>query len=478
MTTTPSSSTALPHSSAHSPPLSSTAASASASASSAAARLSYLSSAYGGLSSFTSGANTMPSSTTSSIARRASIYSTEDRVVLDVGSCYIKVGFSSECRPRHILSLRDALSSAGLQESSEFYDLDWMRSGRDMASAEAVLANMMRAIFFGYLLTDPKQRTVIVCESPMVPLRLKEMLARILFEHLQIPALCFAPSSLLALLTTGKTTGLVIDCGHLETTVLPIYCGRPLPMMVHATPLAGRAIAQRLRTLLLEHGRLIDTQSYQTREIPAHRSIPPELLTTAIVEDIQTRCIFVSPTSLTSHDEDMYRESSAAHDLFYRLDTGSLWIPGWVRERAADILFTGDKEEEVQSITECILDCVAKTPTDLRRPLIGSLLIIGGTAMIAGLRMRLQQELAAALQQPKYQQQLVGSPAFLTEDQNDAGHVFSPNCRAWVGGSLAGSLKLIKVSIQREQFDGQVPDWSRPEFMQQLDEKKQDEAAV
>lgn len=35
---------------------------------------------------------------------------------MDVGSCYIKVGFSSECRPRHILSLRDALLDAGLPE--------------------------------------------------------------------------------------------------------------------------------------------------------------------------------------------------------------------------------------------------------------------------------------------------------------------------------------------------------------------------
>lgn len=267
-------------------------------------------------------------------------------------------------------------------------------------------------------------------------------------------------------------------------------------MLVHATPLAGRAIAQRLRTLLLAHGRLIDTQSHRARDIPAHRPIPSELLTTAIVEDIQTRCIFVSPTSLASHDEDLYRDSSAAHDLFYRLDTGSLWIPGWVRERASDILFTGDKEEEVQSITECILDCVAKvirhntrsasffidiqrqTPTDLRRPLIRSLLVIGGTAMIAGLRMRLQQELAATLQQPKYHQLLVGTPAFLTEDQGDAGHVFSPNCRAWVGGSLAGSLKLLKVSIQREQFDGRVPDWSRPEFIQRPVEKRPDEVAM
>ena len=73
-----------------------------------------------------------------------------------------------------------------------------------------------------YLLTDPKQRTVVICEPPMMPIRIKEMIANILFHRLQVPALCFVPSHLLALLTTGESTGLVVDCGHLETTVLPV----------------------------------------------------------------------------------------------------------------------------------------------------------------------------------------------------------------------------------------------------------------
>jgi actin-related protein 10 len=36
--------------------------------------------------------------------RRPSIYGTgEDRIVLDIGSLYIKAGFSGESRPRHIV---------------------------------------------------------------------------------------------------------------------------------------------------------------------------------------------------------------------------------------------------------------------------------------------------------------------------------------------------------------------------------------
>ncbi|KAI8968500.1 hypothetical protein BDF20DRAFT_896733 [Mycotypha africana] len=38
-----------------------------------------------------------------SFARRHSIYGTEDRVVLDIGSLYIKCGFSGESVPRHLV---------------------------------------------------------------------------------------------------------------------------------------------------------------------------------------------------------------------------------------------------------------------------------------------------------------------------------------------------------------------------------------
>ena len=44
------------------------------------------------------------SALTSTLPRRHSIYGTgEDRIVLDIGSLYIKCGFSGEARPRHIV---------------------------------------------------------------------------------------------------------------------------------------------------------------------------------------------------------------------------------------------------------------------------------------------------------------------------------------------------------------------------------------
>ena len=40
----------------------------------------------------------------------------------------------------------------------------------------------------------------------------------------QVPSISFAPSHLLALLSVGRITGLVLDCGELESTALPVRC--------------------------------------------------------------------------------------------------------------------------------------------------------------------------------------------------------------------------------------------------------------
>jgi actin-related protein 10 len=88
------------------------------------------------------------------------------------------------------------------------------------------------------LLTDPKARKVILVEHPLLPLYIKDMIAGILFENMvdilsteftvtfnppsKVPSVSFASSHLLSLLSVGRITGLVLDCGHLESVAIPV----------------------------------------------------------------------------------------------------------------------------------------------------------------------------------------------------------------------------------------------------------------
>jgi len=73
------------------------------------------------------------------------------------------------------------------------------------------------------MMSDYKhKRKVLIAENLLLPLELKNMIATILFEYMSVPSIIFAPSQLLAITSVGKKTGLVVDCGYLETTVLPV----------------------------------------------------------------------------------------------------------------------------------------------------------------------------------------------------------------------------------------------------------------
>ncbi|KZT01408.1 actin-domain-containing protein [Laetiporus sulphureus 93-53] len=516
-----------------------------------------------------SSSHTLQASPHYQTTRRHSLYGTEDRIIIDPGSHIWKVGFSGEGKPR------DAFFAAGQCGMSLWTLSRSMKPAEgeeEERMLEARLQTSLRRVFHHSLMTDPKSRKVILVEHPLLPMYLKEMIARLLFENLQVPSVSFASSHLLALLAAGRLTGLVLDCGHLESTVLPIYSSRPLFPQLQTTPLAGMRLSSHIRALLLLFGTYLPppTSLSAAANIPAatrSMRVPEEVLTDAVIEEVKTRCCFVgdaldaesralsssgddpmdvdlppsdpamsesefsrvsadfesnvssqqaasSGFSVVSHSQvpnpdqprpgeshlqalaTMYKRHSTATDLHMRVDPpasqqtgtgrGTLIIPGWIRERAAEVLFEGGDVDE-SSVAEVILDSLLKVPIDLRKTLASSILVVGGTPMLPGFIPRLQAELVRAVStpsppashpsshpgQPKYEpyhryaslRALAShfailnnpsppAPASVSSSAN-AGKApaFTPAMMAWIGGSLAGALKTGGPEILREKWD-------------------------
>ncbi|KAI0077080.1 actin-domain-containing protein [Panus rudis PR-1116 ss-1] len=518
--------------------------------------------------------------------RRHSLYGTEDRIIIDPGSRIWKVGFSGEGKPRDVFVARR-------KEGGTLWNLNRAATGPDREEEdrllEARLQDCLRAVFHDSLLTDPKSRKVILIEHPLLPIHVKEKMARILFNNLQVPSVSFASSPLLSLLAAGRLTGLVLDCGHLESTVLPIYGARPLFPQLQTTPLAGARLSYHLRALLLLFGTYLPppTSLSAAANIPAStRStrVPEEVLTESVIEELKTRICFVSepldtselhdpqatsggdeasemdipPSSDTGMSESsfthisgelesnqssqqapssgfsvvshshapsnldrpqpgeshlqalakMYMRHSTATDLRVRVEPppnqqtgtgrGTLIVPGWIRERAAEVLFEGGDVDEA-SVAEVILESLLKAPVDLRKTLAANILVVGGTPMMPGFIPRLQSELLRAVSPRNHDQDTydgltpMGSPTRHGNRRSrpkSTGHgrysalkslipyfaimnhpsppppqtaraavsagkapAFAPAAMAWVGGSLAGALKTGGIEITREKWD-------------------------
>jgi actin-related protein 10 len=109
-----------------------------------------------------------------SLRSRHSLYGTEDRVVLDLGSRCWKVGYSGEPSPRAVLDI----SELGAADEGSLWD------NADMLTER--VKEGLRMVFFDVLLADPKQRKVIVLENPLAERRVKETVADVLFGNLHV----------------------------------------------------------------------------------------------------------------------------------------------------------------------------------------------------------------------------------------------------------------------------------------------------
>ncbi|KAG8982866.1 hypothetical protein FRB90_006488, partial [Tulasnella sp. 427] len=535
--------------------------------------------------------------------KRHSLYGTEDRVIIDAGSRVWKVGFSGEGRPRDVFAVKRTAS--GLRGTSGPRDsVDEVERERLM---ELEMQECLRRVFFNSLLADPKSRKVIIIEQPLLPLAVKDMFARILFHNLEVPSVSFMPSHLLALLAVGRVTGMVLDCGHTESTVLPVYSSRPMFSNIRTSPLAGSRLTAHLRALLSLFASYRPPPTIiraAAQPSPATR-VPEEILTEALVEEVKTKCLFVGtpfdPTASEADDAmdvdqpssastgtpsesgrssrlsmseaqapsstasgsrasgsglgstssshnvaeshlrsmaELYKKHSNATDVHMKVvpppahaaaagsfnnARGTLIIPGWIRERAAEVLFEGGDIDE-RSVAEMILDSLLKVPVDLRKTLASSILLVGGTAMLPGFIQRVHAEIVKTLESPpnptesfpslrrdgqstptpsasgvntppdaitptatRFQRHQVNVPsprrtydpyaslrsitphvAILNNPSiaNMTGYAspealanagkapaFAPVLLPWVGGSLAGAMKLTSEEVVRERWD-------------------------
>jgi actin len=80
------------------------------------------------------------------------------------------------------------------------------------------------------------------------------MIAEILFNKFQVESLTIMNTSVLSLFSTGKTSGLVVECGEGCSYSVPIFEGYALPHAINKIDVAGCDITNQLTSKLLEHG--------------------------------------------------------------------------------------------------------------------------------------------------------------------------------------------------------------------------------
>jgi len=72
---------------------------------------------------------------------------------------------------------------------------------------------------------NSEDHAVLLTEAPLNPYENREKSAELFFEKFNVPALYVELQAILSLYASGRTTGIVLDCGDGVTHTVPVYEG-------------------------------------------------------------------------------------------------------------------------------------------------------------------------------------------------------------------------------------------------------------
>ena len=360
-------------------------------------------------------------------------------VVIDNGSGTCKAGFAGDDAPRSVFSTvvgRPKVPGimVGLDQK-EVYVGEEAQQKRGVLKIETpiehgIVSNwddmekVWHHTLYSELRVSPEEHPILMTEASLNPKLNREKMTQIMFEVFNVPCLYVNVQAVLALYSSGRTTGVVLDSGEGISHTVPIYEGYAIPHAIQKILLAGRDLTEYLRIILKERGLDFTT--------------PAEL---EIVRDIkETMTVVVSDFNEAMKDA----EESHACEKNYELPDGRKILIGNERFRCPEILFNPQlANHDLEGVHKYCFDSVMKCDNDVRKDLFANIILSGGSTLFEAMGERLWQEIHA-----------------LTPS-NGRIKVLAPPERlysVWLGGSILASLSTFQTMwITKQEYDENGP---------------------
>lgn len=361
-------------------------------------------------------------------------------VVVDNGSGMCKAGFAGDDAPRAVFPTvvgrpkmpgimvgldqkevyvgEEAQTKRGVLKTEYPIEAGFVKNWDDMEK-------VWNHTIYDELRVSPEEHPVLLTEAPLNPKKNRETMTQIMFEVFNVPCLYVQQQAVLALYSSGRTTGIVLDSGEGISNTVPIYEGYAIPHAIQRIPLAGRDITEYFRGLLKERGYNFTT--------------PAEI---EIVRDIKERLCYVVHQNFDA----VLKESvdNTADEKTYDLPDQRSIVVGNERFRCPEILFQPNHAGmEIEGVHKYAYDSVMKCDVDIRKDLFSNIILAGGTTLFEGIAERMWYEI----------HQLATS--------NNKIKVLAPPERkysVWLGGSILAALSTFQTMwINKSEYDDSGP---------------------
>jgi actin-related protein len=266
--------------------------------------------------------------------------------------------------------------------------------------------NELRVVVGGETEEDEDVQGVLLTEAPMNPRENRERMTQIMFETFNARRFYVAIQAVLSLYASGRTTGVVVDCGDGVSHTVPIYEGYSMPHAIQRINLAGRDLTDYICKILTESKINLHTSAERMSAMK-----------------IKEELCYVSMNFAEEVDNFAGKEKQ-----FELPDMSIVTVHNQII-RCPELMFKPSMDgKEMMGLHELTKKTVDDCDLDVRKDLIANIVMSGGTTMFPNMPERLSAEIENLVQEGA-KVKVIAPPERMIS--------------VWIGGSILASLSTF-----------------------------------